>query len=28
MTCGSPLIEPVIDPHANIADLMGIGTHS
>ncbi len=28
MTCGSPLIEPVIDPHANIADLLGIGTHS
>jgi hypothetical protein len=26
MTCGSPLIEPVIDPHANIADLLGIGT--
>ncbi|MBN1641311.1 MAG: DUF4438 domain-containing protein [Anaerolineae bacterium] len=26
MTCGSPLIEPVIDPRANIADLLGIGT--
>jgi hypothetical protein len=26
MTCASPLIEPVIDPHANIADVLGIGT--
>lgn len=26
MTCETPLIEPVIDPAANIADLMGIGT--
>ncbi|MBD3370359.1 DUF4438 domain-containing protein [Candidatus Fermentibacteria bacterium] len=26
MTCGKPLIEPVIDPKANIADLLGIGT--
>ncbi len=26
MTCGTSLIEPVIDPKANIADLFGIGT--
>ena len=26
MTCVSPLIEPVIDPQANLADLFGIGT--
>lgn len=26
MTCASPLIEPVIDPRANLADLFGIGT--
>jgi hypothetical protein len=26
MTCASPLIKPVIDPAANIADLFGIGT--
>jgi len=26
MTCERPLIEPVIDPKANIADLLGIGT--
>ena len=26
MTCGTPLIEPVIDPGANIADLLGHGT--
>jgi hypothetical protein len=26
MTCASPLIEPVIDPRANIADVLGIGT--
>jgi hypothetical protein len=26
MTCASPLIKPVIDPAANIADLLGIGT--
>ena len=26
MTCGTPLIEPLIDPRANIADLLGIGT--
>ena len=26
MTCSTPLIEPVIDPRANIADLLGIGT--
>jgi len=26
MTCGTSLIEPVIDPRANIADLLGIGT--
>ncbi len=26
MTCASPLIEPVIDPQANLADLFGIGT--
>jgi len=26
MTCGSPQIEPVIDPKANIADLLGHGT--
>ncbi len=26
MTCGTSLIEPVIDPQANIADLLGIGT--
>jgi hypothetical protein len=26
MTCKTPLIEPLIDPRANIADLLGIGT--
>jgi len=26
MTCGTPLIEPVLDPGANIADLLGHGT--
>ena len=26
MTCASPLIRPIIDPAANIADLLGIGT--
>jgi len=26
MTCATPLIEPVIDPQASIADLLGIGT--
>jgi hypothetical protein len=26
MTCATPLIEPVLDPQANIADLLGIGT--
>jgi hypothetical protein len=26
MTCSTSLIEPVIDPRANIADLLGIGT--
>jgi hypothetical protein len=26
MTCKTPLIEPVLDPKANIADIMGIGT--
>jgi len=26
MTCASPLIRPVIDPKANIADRLGIGT--
>lgn len=26
MTCATPLIKPVIDPKANIADLLGIGT--
>jgi hypothetical protein len=26
MTCSSPLIEPIIHPDANIADLMRIGT--
>jgi hypothetical protein len=26
MTCEKPLIKPVIDPKANIADLLGIGT--
>jgi hypothetical protein len=26
MTCGKPLIKPAIDPRANIADLLGIGT--
>ncbi|MCF8384066.1 MAG: DUF4438 domain-containing protein [Chlorobium sp.] len=26
MTCAEPLIRPVIDPGANIADLLGIGT--
>ncbi len=26
MTCGTSLIEPVIDPRANLADLLGIGT--
>ena len=26
MTCASPLIKPVIDPRANLADLLGIGT--
>ncbi len=28
MTCGTSLIEPVIDPKANIADLFGIGTQA
>ena len=28
MTCASPLIEPVIDPEANIADLLGHGTEA
>ena len=27
MTCPTPLIEPVIDPDANIANLLKIGTH-
>jgi len=26
MTCETSLIKPVIDPRANIADLLGIGT--
>jgi Domain of unknown function (DUF4438), N-terminal/Domain of unknown function (DUF4438), C-terminal len=26
MTCATPLIKPVIDPRANLADLLGIGT--
>ena len=26
MTCETSLIKPVIDPQANIADLLGIGT--
>jgi hypothetical protein len=26
MTCSTSLIEPVVDPRANIADLLGIGT--
>ena len=26
MTCATPLIEPVIDPKANLADIYGIGT--
>ena len=26
MTCGLPLLEPVIDPRANLADVLGIGT--
>ena len=26
MTCKTPLIKPVIDPHANIADILKIGT--
>lgn len=26
MTCPKPMIEPVVDPTANIADLLGIGT--
>jgi hypothetical protein len=26
MTCETPLIKPVIDPQANLADLLGIGT--
>ena len=26
MTCETPQIKPVIDPHANMADLLGIGT--
>jgi hypothetical protein len=26
MTCETALIEPVIDPKANMADLLGIGT--
>jgi len=26
MTCATPLIEPVVDPRANLADLLGIGT--
>jgi hypothetical protein len=28
MTCATPLIEPVIDPRANLADLLGIGTRT
>jgi hypothetical protein len=28
MTCATPLIEPVIDPRANLADLLGIGTQA
>ncbi|HNX30338.1 MAG TPA: DUF4438 domain-containing protein [Holophaga sp.] len=27
MTCKTPLIIPVVDPKANLADLLGIGTH-
>lgn len=26
MTCATPLIEPVLDPKANLADILGIGT--
>jgi len=26
MTCATPMIEPIIDPKANLADLYGIGT--
>jgi hypothetical protein len=26
MTCATPLIEPVIDPKANLADILGVGT--
>jgi hypothetical protein len=26
MTCGTSLVEPIIDPSANMADLLGIGT--
>ena len=26
MTCSTSMIEPVVDPRANIADLLGIGT--
>jgi hypothetical protein len=26
MTCATPLIKPVVDARANIADLLGIGT--
>ncbi len=26
MTCASPMIEPIVDPRANLADLFGIGT--
>jgi hypothetical protein len=26
LTCATPLIEPVVDPRANIADVLGIGT--
>jgi hypothetical protein len=28
MTCATPLIEPAIDPRANLADLLGIGTRT
>jgi hypothetical protein len=26
MTAGTSLIDPVVDPRANLADLLGIGT--
>jgi len=28
MTCAEPLIEPVIDAHANIVELLGRGTEA